>query len=469
MIMPMSSQGALRVALVSLGCPKALVDSEKMLALLAEAGRGQRHDASPSERPCLVCAPEDEADVILINTCGFISPAREESLEAIRQAVARKKRGQVRRVVVAGCLPQREGVKLLSVEPGIDALVGVFNRDDIVAAVTSEQSPFIRAGRIPRKTCPDDRGRLRLTPRHTAYLRLGEGCSTSCSFCTIPAIRGPLRSKPMEIVLEEAAELIADGAVELNLIAQDTTAYGQDLGKRSDLAKLLRRLDALPGLRWLRVMYANPATLTEAAIDAIAECPRVVKYLDLPLQHISPKILRLMHRRYARDSVQRLLRSLRERMPGIALRTTFIVGFPQESAKRFQELLEFVRAAAFDAVGVFAYWPEPGTEAAGLAGQVAQKTKQHRRDRLMQAQQEIVLSANAARVGSRIEVLVDGVDAAGRHRGRHAGQAPEVDGVCILTGPAPRGEFVRGKVVDYDGYDLVVEGENGRPETPGGR
>ena len=435
------------MALISLGCPKALVDSEKMMALLAEAG-------------CLVCAPEDEADVILVNTCAFIAPAWEESVRAIRQAVSRKRQG-VRRVVVAGCLPQRGGERVLSIEPGIDAIVGVFNREDIVAAVTSEQTPFVRVGRIGRKHCPDDRGRLRLTPRHTAYLRLAEGCSMGCSFCTIPGIRGPLRSKPEKLVLDEAAELVADGAVELNLIAQDTTAYGHDLEDGTNLAKLLRRLDPLPGLRWLRVMYANPATLTESVIDALAECPRAVKYLDMPLQHASTKILRLMQRKYDRARAEELVGALRRRIPGIVLRTTFIVGFPQESAKEFRELLEFVQAVQFDAVGVFTYCPEPGTEAASLRGQVSRKTRNRRRDRLMRTQQEIAFSANAARVGSQMEVLVDGVDGHGRCVGRHAGAAPEVDGVCILTRPAPAGTFVDGTVVSYDGYDLIVKANNG--------
>ncbi len=441
---------ALRVAVVSLGCPKALVDSERMLALLAEAG-------------CLVCAPEEEADVILVNTCAFIRPAREESLRAIRQALQRKGRGACRRVVVAGCLPQRQGRKLLEELPGIDAAIGVFSRDEVVVAVTSDQSPFLRIGRIGQRTCPDDRGRLRLTPRHTAYLRLAEGCSMACSFCTIPAIRGPLRSKPPELVVAEAAELIADGAVELNLIAQDTTAYGSDLADGADLASLLRRLDALPGARWIRVMYANPASLSEPAIEAIAGCPRVVKYLDLPIQHVSDRMLELMNRRYDRSGLERLLARLRERVPGIALRTTLLVGFPGESPEEFRELLDFVRTWSFDALGVFSYWPEPGTPAARLAQQVSGKTRQRRRDQLMELQQRIVFSANAGRVGSSIEVLVDGLDERGRCVARHAGQAPEVDGVCILTRRRPVGRLLRATVTGWDGYDLITEPCAGAP------
>ncbi len=464
----MPASGPLRIAVVSLGCPKALIDSEKMLALLAEAG-------------CLVGAPTDQADVILINTCAFIPPAREEAMEAIREALEKKRQGRVRRVVVTGCLPQREGGKLLSAVPEVDAIVGLFHRDEIVSAVTSRQSPFIRVGRIGRKDCPDDRGRLRLTPRHTAYLRIAEGCSTGCSFCSIPGIRGPLRSKPMDIVLDEAAELIADGAIELVLIAQNTTAYGSDFDDGTNLETLLRRLDALPGLRWLRLMYANAGRLTEPIIDAIAECPRIVNYLDLPLQHISDKILKLMRRRYDRVRAESLLATLRRRVPGISLRTTFLVGFPQESPGQFQELLEFVRAARFEAMGVFTYWPEPGTTAAGLRGQVSRQVKTRRRELLMQAQQEIAFAANAARVGSKVAVLVDGIDPAGRCVGRHAGQAPEVDSLCILrpagagvdrpaSGAAapPVGRIVEGKVVDFDDYDLIVKVDAGAADVVNG-
>jgi len=433
----------LRVAVVSLGCPKALVDSEKMLAALAEAG-------------CLVGAPSGEADVILINTCAFIAPATEESLSAVREALELKRRGLVRRVVVAGCLPQRQGRALLEAEPGIDAVVGVFDRDAVVEAVTGRERPFVRLGG-PGGPCPDDRGRFRLTARHTAYLRLAEGCSAGCSFCTIPAIRGPLRSKPMDLVLAEAAELVADGAVELNLIAQDTTAYGADLEDGADLAGLLRRLNELDGLRWVRLMYAHPSSLSWAVIDALADCGRVVKYLDLPIQHISEKVLAGMRRGYGRRRVEELLSALRARVPGIALRTTFIVGFPGEGRGEFKELCQFVRRQRFDAVGVFTYWPEPGTAAARMPGQVAPATRRKRRGRLMRLQQEIAFAANARRMGSELEVLVDGVDPAGRCVGRHAGQAPEVDGACILTAPVEAGRIVRVRVVDWEGYDLVVQ------------
>jgi len=431
------------VGLISLGCPKALVDSERMMALLAEAG-------------CVVGADPSDADVVVINTCAFIRPATEESLAAVREAVAWKRGGRVRRVVVAGCLPQRLGPAVPERLPGVDAVVGVFDRPAIVEAVTGAASPFVRVGRAGGP-CPDDRGRFRLTPRHTAYLRISEGCSAGCTFCTIPSIRGPMRSKPPEAVLAEAAELVADGAVELNLIAQDTTGYGADLPGAGGLAELLRRLDRLEGLRRLRLMYAHPATLAEETIAAMAECPRVVAYLDLPLQHVSDRVLSAMGRRYDRARIDAVLDDLLRRMPGIALRTTFIVGFPAESRADFDALHAFVRARRFDAVGVFTYWPEPGTPAARLGGQVAEKTRRRRRDRLMRTQQEIAFDAAEAMIGSDVEVLVDGVDPYGRTIGRHPGQAPDVDGLCILSDPAPPGRIVTACVVAADGYDLIVQ------------
>ena len=441
MIEVMTADEPISVSLVSLGCAKALVGSEKMMGLLAEAG-------------CVVGAPPEEADVILINTCAFIAPARAESMQAIDEAVALKAGGRALRVVVAGCLPQRQREQLLAEQPGIDAVVGVFDRDEIVAAVTGSE-PFERVS-VAGGACEDDRGRFRLTPRHTAYLRLAEGCSQGCSYCTIPAIRGPLRSKPMALVLAEAAELVADGAVELNLIAQDTTAYGRDLADGTDLADLLRRLDGVEGLRWIRLMYAHPASMTDDMIDAMAECERVVPYLDLPLQHVSDKVLAAMRRRYDRGRVEELLSALRGRVPGIALRTTFIVGFPGEGAGDFKELLAFVRDQQFEAAGVFPYWREEGTPAAGMGAQVNEKTRLRRRDRLMRAQQEIAFAANAARVGSTLEVLADGLDAQGRCVGRHAGQAPEVDSICYFTDPVEAGRIVHARVADYDEYDLVV-------------
>ena len=435
------------VALVSLGCPKNLVDSEKILAHLAEGG-------------FVVGAPMDDADVIVVNTCGFLAAARQESLDVIAEALEHKRAGRAGRVVVAGCLVNRDAERLYELAPGIDAIVGVNDRDDILAAARGRRRVTLAGpcrGRIH-----SDAGRFRLTGRHTAYLRIAEGCSRRCSFCTIPAIRGPYRSKPPRRVLAEARELIADDAVELNLIAQDTTAYGCDLGGRTDLARLLKDLDKLDGARWIRLMYAYPKRFTRQLIDAIAECRHVVPYVDVPLQHISDPILRRMRRGAGRAATEKLLRGLRDRIPGVVIRTAFIVGFPGESDERFEELLRFIRDFRFDALGVFEFSPEQGTEAERLGRQVPDDVKAERAEALMLAQQEIAFAANRRRIGAPIEVLVDGKDLRGRRVGRYYGQAPDVDGICLLNSRAPAGSFVRGKVVGCDGYDLICAAGGGR-------
>ncbi len=436
------------VALVSLGCPKNLVDSERICAHLAEAG-------------LVVGAPMDAADVIVVNTCGFLEAARAESLAVLREAVAHKRSGRAKRVVVAGCLVSRDAETLYDLVPGIDAIVGVNDRERILSAVTG-------TGRVTLTGECDgailsDAGRFRLTAPHTAYLRIAEGCSRRCAFCTIPAIRGPFRSKPLVDILDEADELLHDGAVELNLIAQDTTAYGRDLGMKHGLAKLLMELDALVigcGLdAWVRLMYAYPHGFSERIIHMMAAMETVVPYLDIPLQHVNDTILRRMHRGVSRGGTEKLLDSLRTAMPHIAIRTAFIVGFPGETETQFEELVDFVRRQEFEAVGVFEYSPEAGTPAADLPRPVPDEVKAQRRERLMLVQQEIVFARNGDRVGAEIDVLVDGTDARGRTVGRFYGQAPEVDAVCLLTEPREAGGIVRGTVVDFDAYDLVVEPE----------
>ncbi len=445
------------VALVSLGCPKNLVDSEHIMAQLAEAGM-------------VVGAEPERADIIVVNTCGFLAAARDESIEVIRQAVALKTDGDAKRVVVAGCLAQRDGEALRALEPGIDAIVGVNNRGDLArAAAGDKQFTAVDTFAERRRDCAtpvtlvgDDRGRLRLTPPHTAYLRISEGCGQGCTFCTIPAITGPFRSKPAELVLDEARELIADGATELNIIGQDTTSYGRDLGCDAGLAGLLRQLNALDGARWIRLMYAYPTMLADEIIAAIAECDHVLKYIDLPLQHVADKVLAGMRRRITRAETEALLRRLRQAMPDLALRTTFIVGFPGEGEAEFNELLEFVEAFRFDAMGVFEYSKEPDTPAAKLADAVPGDVARARQEKLMLAQQAIAFAAAADRTGQEMEVLVDGIDPHGRCVGRHAGQAPEVDSICYLTEPRPAGKMTTAKVVDADEYDLIVKPSDAR-------
>lgn len=438
----MSQSEPLTVSLVSLGCPKNLVDSEKMLALLAEGG-------------CLVGAPMEDADVIVVNTCGFLSAAREESLDVLAEALACKENGRTRRVVVAGCLVNRDAEKLFELAPGVDAIVGVNDREDIVAAVTGTQ----RVAKVGECTgqLASDAGRFRLTPPHTAYLRISEGCSQRCTFCTIPDLRGPFRSKSPEDVLAEARELITDGAVELNVIGQDTTSYGQDLGGGDSLASLLRSLDALAGAEWIRLLYAYPQNFTDELIDAMADCSRVVPYVDIPLQHISDAVLRRMGRRVTRAETEDLLAKLRSRIDGMTIRTTLITGFPGETDEQFEELLAFVRAFRFDALGVFEFSPEEGTPAASLDGAIPDDVKAARAEAIMLAQQEIVFAANEAMVGQDLDVLVDGIDERGVCVGRSTAQAPDIDSVCCLTQPVEAGSFVRGTVVASDDYDLIVE------------
>jgi len=438
-----------RVSFVSLGCAKNVVDSEKMLGQLAEAG-------------CAITADEDDAEVTVINTCGFLEASRSEADEVIREAVARKRNGVLKRVVVAGCLVQRDKEAILERIRGVDALVGVNNRDDIVRAVLGTNGR--KAKRTTDVYLSDyhpftqlDTARLRITPRHYAYLRISEGCDQQCTFCTIPSIRGPMHCKPPEIVLAEARELVSDGAVEISLIGQDTTSYGMGEDKLDGgLAGLLRQLNAVDGLRWLRLMYVYPSVLNDEMIDAIAECKHVCKYIDVPLQHINDHILKAMHRRVDRAGTERLLQKIRDRIPGVAVRTTLIAGFPGETDEQVAELVEFLKAFRFDALGVFPYSLEPETPAGRMSGQVPEAVKQDRVAALMQAQQEVVFALADERVGREFEVLVDERVQPDVVAARHQGQAPAVDSVTYVESREARpGEFLSVRCAERRGYDLV--------------
>jgi ribosomal protein S12 methylthiotransferase len=532
------------VAFVSLGCPKNLVDSEKMLGLLAEGGMSPvGYDA--------VDAGEG-VDAVVVNTCGFLEASKEESLSVIREAVERKERGQLKRVVVAGCLVQRHRAKMLEWVPGIDAMVGVFDRDKIVEAVRgvtpglNARARGARAGSAreasdgPKywiagnalvaaeqrgmKTVgltvqgkdgkgvgyfEDDRSRLRLTPRHYAYLRISEGCNQNCAFCTIPSIRGKMRSKPLGALVAEAKELIADGAFELHLIGQDTTSYGDDIGV--GLAQTLGAAGAsgtivggLPGMLrgvsgafdelgikdgWVRLMYAYPSNFSDACIEAIAGTPRVLPYIDMPLQHASDRMLASMRRHTTRAATESLMERLRRRVPGIAVRTTFISGFPGETEADHQELLAFVREQRFEAVGVFEYSQEPGTVAGTMEQdeqlRVSPEDKARRRGEIMALQQEIAFERQRAiaaefdekrptTTGRRVDVLIDsalgsvgratsGVGKGGRlYQGRTSSQAPQIDSVTFVQSARALspGELVRCVVTGADGYDLVARPED---------
>ena len=446
--MPRKKQ-KITVGFVALGCPKNMVDSERMLAEIAEAG-------------FLITAEPDTADVVVINTCCFIAPAKAESLEAIRHAVGRKLSPprRVKKVIVAGCLPERAGRQLFNQVDGIDAVVGLGQRDNIAGIIKKTLSCGQPTAYLDQQVeiIHDDRTRLLITPGHWAYLRISEGCNHRCSFCTIPAIRGRFRSKPRELVLAEAVELVSMGTVELNIIAQDSTYYGQDLKIKTGLAGLVSELEKIAGLSWIRLMYLYPAGIDDKLIETIAESEKIVRYLDIPIQHVNNKILKAMRRPDTKDQLQRLIEKLRCAMPDIVLRTTVIVGFPGESERQFIELLNFVKWAEFDALGCFKFYAESGTTAAQMPGQVPEKVKQQRLEELMLTQQKIAFARNKNKFGSKLTCLVDSVDSDRLSQGRFYGQAPDIDSVCIIEKcSAKPGEFINTKVVGTKGYDLLVE------------
>jgi ribosomal protein S12 methylthiotransferase len=445
------------VGFIALGCPKNMVDSERMLALIAQAGFVITHDT-------------DNADVIVINTCGFIAPAKAEALDAIHLAVRQKQKGKVQKVIVAGCLAQRMGKNLLNETPGIDAILGLQQRDnipDIIKSTLTADKTITAVSQNPHIPY-DDRTRLRITPPHWAYLRISEGCSKKCSFCTIPSIRGKSRSKPKQLILAEARQLVASGTVELNIIAQDITAYGRDINIPNALPKLLTDLAKIPRLRWIRLLYLYPTGITERLIETVADSDKILPYFDIPLQHINPQILKAMRRPHSKDKIRRLIETLRTKIPGCVLRTTFIVGFPGETDARFRELLEFINWARFDNLGCFTFYPEQGTPAASLPHQVPDRIKKHRLEKLMLAQQQIAFDKNKSRIGSRLTCLVDSIKknhTAKSHalrsttkKGRFFGQAPEIDPLCIIRDcHAPVGSFINAKVISSKNYDLLCK------------
>jgi ribosomal protein S12 methylthiotransferase len=443
------------IGFVSLGCPKNVVDSERMLAEIVQAGFPITNET-------------DNADVVVINTCGFIAPAKDESLEAIRHAVDCKLNSGVKKVIVAGCLSERLGTELLKQIDGIDAVIGLSQRDNIAKIIkkifttgpTENKKAFCQSQLLQPadNRAPDDRCRLLITPQHWAYLRVSEGCNHRCSFCTIPAIRGRFRSKPIELVIAEAEELARAGAVELNIIAQDTTSYGRELKIKSGLSALLREFEKISGLTWLRLMYLYPTGIDTELIDTIGKSEKVVHYLDIPLQHVNDKILKAMRRPDKKDKLKRLIEQLRLAMPDIVLRTTLIVGFPGETDRQFEELLDFVSWAQFDALGCFKFYPEPGTSAAKLPGQIPERIKQQRFDELMLTQQEIAFARNEDRTGGRLTCLVDSVESNRLGQGRYYGQAPDIDSICIIENcSAAPGQFIDTNVAGTQDYDLLVE------------
>jgi len=435
------------VGMLSLGCPKNLVDGEVMLGRLQGAGYELVADAR-------------QADVVVVNTCAFIDRAKQESVDAILEMAREKESGRARRLVVTGCLSQRYDEELRREIPEIDATLGTGQVDEIVRAASGEATSLADADPgLPTWVYDHTAPRVLSTPPWLAYVKISEGCDYTCSFCIIPTLRGKHRSRNVEDVVAEVRGLAARGVREIVLVAQDSTRYGLDHGIRDGLAYLLRRLGRIDGIRWIRIMYAYPATLSDPILEAIASEEKVVKYVDIPLQHASESVLKRMKRPTGKGNLLGMIERIRARVPGVAIRTTFIVGFPGETEGDFAELIAFVESGQFENVGVFTYSDEEGTSSFELADRIPAKVKQRRRQRLMSVQKRISTRRNRSRVGERLEVLVEGThdDTDLLLRGRAASQAPEIDGqVLINDGSAAPGSFVTCEVTEAHPYDLVA-------------
>lgn len=433
------------VHFLSLGCPKNRLDTEVMIGGLALGGFP-------------VAERIEDAAIAVVNTCSFIESAREESIQAILDVCERKEAGALRAVVVAGCLPQRYANEIAKELPEVDAFVGTgdFPRlpEILAEALAGRGGVYVEAGRTHLYDETDPRVLIGRT--HTAYVKLSEGCDRVCAFCAIPGIRGRFQSRSAESLLAEARQLATAGVREINLVAQDSTSWGKDLPGRPKLEHALRELDAVDGLEWIRLLYLYPSAVSDGLIDTLASGKRLLPYVDVPLQHASDRILRAMKRGTTAARQRELVTRLRSKVPGLTLRTTFIVGFPGETEADFEELCEFVRTARFERMGVFRYSDEEGTAAFGYADKVPRAVARERHRRLMALQRDIMAEQLQAQVGSEQTVLVES-DAPGRAHGRLASQAPEIDGVVFLKGAAAPGEMVRARIQAVRGADLDAE------------
>lgn len=428
------------VRIITLGCAKNEVDSEEIAGVLRSSGFH-------------VDGRANQESVTIINTCGFLESAKKESIDAIKAAVRSKGKGKV---IVAGCLAQRMGEDLMREAPGADAYVGVGQMqrfDHLVNMTLTAREPMIEI-QPPHHRWAEVQSRARSGHPWSAYLKVSEGCDHRCTFCTIPSFRGGHQSKPMERVLEEARFLAQTGARELNLIAQDVTQYGYDLYREFTLPKLLRELNQIDEVRWLRILYFYPNRLTADVIDAMATCEKVVPYIDIPLQHAHPDVLRRMKRPWDGDRYLKLFEQVRAAIPEVCIRTTFIVGFPGETEAEFQHLLSFVKEAKLDRVGAFLFSREPGTPSYDMPDQIASRVKKDRYERLMRTQQIISRERNAQWVGRSIEVLVES-HKEGWSIGRSFRDAPEIDGCVYVRGELPLGSYSRVNVTESNEYDLI--------------
>ncbi|HEV7701041.1 MAG TPA: 30S ribosomal protein S12 methylthiotransferase RimO [Pyrinomonadaceae bacterium] len=445
-----------KVGFVSLGCPKNLVDSEVMMGQLAAAGYEITNDSA-------------EADTIVVNTCGFIESAKQESVDAILEATRLKDEGRASRVIVAGCLVERYRDDLIKELPDVDAFIGTSQVNEILNAANdkfdAKQLTITRIGNKSATYLYDEyTPRMRATQSHTAFIKIAEGCDRPCAFCSIPGMRGSFRSRRFGSIIEEARNLAEDGVKEVVLIAQDSSRYGEDLGEVDALAALIRALGEIEDLEWVRVMYAYPTHISDAFLAAIAEAPKAVKYLDMPLQHASRNVLKLMKRGGTRASLERLIKRVRERVPGITIRTTFITGFPGETDEDFEELMAFVRNCRFDNVGVFTYSDEEGTAAYDLPDKVDPKIANQRRNRLMKEQAKISRQLNKAKVGKTFPVIFEGLSQESDllFQGRLEGQTQEIDGYILINDMPedlePRiGGIYDVRITEAHDYDLIGE------------
>jgi len=447
----MPDREAKKFHIVSLGCPKNLVDSEVMAGILMRRGFRLTTDAR-------------EAGIIIINTCAFILPAKEEAIEAILTAATYKKTAACSRLIVAGCLPQRHGAELARAIPEVDLFIGTAEVPHIAEHLTGMATPRYDGPRV-RTGRPDflmhaGHPRRLMTPSYTAYLKIAEGCGNSCSYCIIPNLRGPARSRTPEDIVAEARKLVGRGVKELILIAQDTTAYGRDLPDRPSLTGLLRELAALEELVWIRLLYSHPAKITPELIRILNGDPKICPYLDMPIQHIDDEILGAMNRRGNGRKIRSLLKTLRAEGPDIALRTSLIVGFPGETKKKFSELMDFVRTARFDHLGVFPYYREEGTAAAALPARIPAAEKERRRELIMDAQADISGQLLRRRLDTVETVLIEGKSGQADYPfvGRTRRQAPEIDGITFVRGRGLRpGRFVSVRITAVTTYDLFGE------------
>ena len=464
----------MKIGFLSLGCPKNLVDGEVMLGIAQNAGHELTTDAS-------------SADVLVVNTCAFIDSAKQESIDAILEMAQLKKEGNCSRLVVTGCLGERYRDELRKEIPEIDAVLGTGEVEEILTAIGSGRERTKATGAVPLKwhgkttgvaspasatTAPGtelptylydaDTPRLLTTPKHFAYVKVAEGCDYTCAFCIIPTLRGKFRSRDAASIVREARSLAERGIKELLLISQDTTFYGIDKGERGALARLLRELNAIDGLEWIRLLYLYPTTITDDVLLAMAECEKVCRYIDLPLQHAAGSVLKRMRRPGDRRTYDKLLDRIRRTVPGVTLRTTLIVGFPGETDEEFAELEQFVSDIEFDHVGVFTYSHEEGTRAFALPDDVPAAVKRKRRNALMARQKKIVARAQKAKIGMPVRVLIDGPSADHELvlQGRLEGQAPEIDPVVILTDCDPSiysaGDLIDARIVGAREYDLIA-------------